>query len=117
MRTMLQGKIHRATVTGADLDYEGSITIDSDLLERAGMLAGEQVHVFNISNGDRLVTYTFAGERGGGEIVINGAAARKVSVGDKVIIVSYVLLDEERAREHKPTVIVLDDDNKIKSVH
>ena len=113
MRHLLKGKIHRATVTGADLAYAGSITIDRDLMEAADMVEYEQVHVFDIDNGSRLVTYIIKGERGSGEIVLNGAAARLVAVGDLVIIVSYDLLDEEAAKSHKPNIIVLDKDNKI----
>ena len=113
MRHMLKGKIHRATVTGADIAYEGSIAIDPDLMEAADMVEYEQVHVFDIDNASRLVTYIIEGERGSGDIVLNGAAARLVAVGDLVIIVSYDLLDEEAAKSHKPNIVVLNKENKI----
>jgi aspartate 1-decarboxylase len=112
MRVMLKGKIHRATVTDANLAYEGSITIDPDLLDAAGMLPYEQVHVFDINNGERLVTYIIEGERGKGEMVINGAAARRVAVGDKVIVVTYETMDGEAARTHKPRVVRVDEQNR-----
>lgn len=114
MRVMLKGKIHRATVTDANLNYEGSITIDPDLLDAAGMLPYEQVHVFNINNGERLVSYIIEGQRGKGEIVLNGAAARKVAVGDKVIIVTYVTVDEAAARSHKPSIVLMDERDRPK---
>lgn len=113
MRHMLKGKIHRATVTGADLAYEGSVTIDPVLLEAADMVENEQVHIFDIDNGQRLVTYIIEGERGKGEVVLNGAAARLVSVGDKVIVVSYTQVKEEDVAAHQPHVILVDGDNKI----
>lgn len=112
MRVMLKGKIHRATITDANLAYEGSITIDPDLLDAAEMLPYEQAHVFDINNGERLVTYIIEGERGKGEIVLNGAAARRVVVGDKVIIVTYVTSDEEAARSHKPSIVLVDEKNR-----
>ena len=113
MRQMLKGKIHRATVTGADLNYNGSITVDPELLEAADILPYEQVHVFDIDNGARLVTYTIEGERGQGEVILNGAAARLVSPGDKVIIVSFALMDDEKAAKCKPRVVLVDGQNKI----
>jgi aspartate 1-decarboxylase len=115
MRTMLKSKIHRATVTGADLNYEGSITIDPDLIEAADMLPHEQAHVFNVNNGERFVTYIMSGVRGSREIIINGAAARKAMKDDLVIIVTYVHLEEEAARAHKPRIVVVDKKNNIKS--
>ena len=115
MRTLLKSKIHRATVTDANLNYEGSITIDPDLIEAADMLPAEQAHVFNINNGERFVTYIIEGQRGSREIVINGAAARKAMKGDTVIIVTYVHLEEEAARAHKPQIVVVDERNNIKS--
>ena len=113
MRTMLRGKIHRATVTGADLHYEGSITIDPDLLEAADIIPYELVHVLDIDNGERLVTYVIEGERGSGDMVLNGAAARKVCAGDKIIVLSFTTLDDEAAATHRPTIILLDENNKI----
>lgn len=112
---MLKSKIHRATVTEANILYEGSITIDSALLEASDMLPGEQVHVFDVENGERFITYIMKGKRGSGEIVVNGAAARKVSVGDKIIIVTYTLMDDAAARECKPLVVLVDEANAIKS--
>lgn len=110
---MLKGKIHRATVMQAELDYVGSITIDEDLLEASGIYEYERVQVVDINNGNRFETYTIAGERGSGLICINGAAARKVKVNDKIIIMAYVMLNSEEAKMHKPNVVFVDDNNKI----
>ncbi|QRV02978.1 aspartate 1-decarboxylase [Arcanobacterium phocisimile] len=109
---MVTGKIHRATVTGADLHYVGSVTIDADLLDAADILPGEAVDVVDVNNGQRLTTYTIPGERGKGEIVLNGAAAHKVHVGDLVIIMCYSLLDDETARTLQPHVVFVDGENK-----
>ncbi|WP_088007588.1 aspartate 1-decarboxylase [Indiicoccus explosivorum] len=114
LRMMLNSKIHRATVTQADLNYVGSITIDSDLLDAAGMLPNEKVHVVNNNNGARFETYIIAGERGSGVICVNGAAARLVQKGDVVIILSYAYVMDEKAKEHKPTVLIMDGDNRIR---
>ena len=114
--TMLKGKIHRATVTQAELNYVGSITVDSALLEAAGILEYEKVQVVDIDNGNRLETYTIAGEAGGGVICLNGAAARCVDVGDKVIIMAYCNMTPDEAKTHKPSVVFVDDENKIKKV-
>jgi aspartate 1-decarboxylase len=116
LRTVLNSKIHRATVTQCDLDYVGSITIDKDLLELSGLHENEQVQVLDITNGNRLTTYVIEGERGSGIIGINGAAAHLVSKGDLVIICSYVQLNEEEFKNHKPCVILVDEDNKFKKV-
>nr|WP_156003782.1 aspartate 1-decarboxylase [Streptomonospora sp. PA3] len=113
---MFHGKIHRATVTQADLHYVGSITIDADLLEAADIVEGEQVHVVDIDNGNRLVTYTIAGERGSGVIGINGAAAHLVNPGDLVIIMSYVELEESERPHHRPRVVHVDTTNRIVSL-
>ncbi|GHE38962.1 aspartate 1-decarboxylase [Streptosporangium violaceochromogenes] len=113
LRTMLTSKIHRATVTQADLHYVGSLTIDEDLLDAAGLLPGEQVHVVDIDNGARLVTYTIAGPRGSGIIGVNGAAARLVHAGDLVIIIAYGQLDDAEARSFRPRVVHVDRDNRI----
>ena len=110
---MLKGKIHRATVVQAELDYVGSITVDPDLLEASGILEYELVHIVDINNGNRLKTYTIAGERGSGMICLNGAAARCVSVNDKIIIMCYASMTPEEAKEHKPNVVFVDDENKI----
>lgn len=112
-RTMMNGKIHRATVTEANLNYVGSITIDEDLLDAAGMLPNEKVQIVNNNNGARLETYIIPGERGSGVVCLNGAAARLVQPGDTVIIISYVLVAEEKVKEHKPKVLIMDADNRI----
>lgn len=108
MIEMLKSKIHRVTVTEARLDYIGSITIDEDLLDAAGILPGERVYIVDNNNGERFDTYTIAGERGSGTICLNGAAARKVQVGDIVIIICYASMTPEEARVWKPTVIFPD---------
>jgi aspartate 1-decarboxylase len=113
MRTMLKGKIHRALVTDANLNYEGSITIDELLMEAADILPYERVQVLDIDNGARLETYAITGERGCGEICINGAAARLVSVGDKVIILAYSIVSDEEAREISPRLINVDEQNAM----
>ncbi|WNS82109.1 aspartate 1-decarboxylase [Domibacillus sp. DTU_2020_1001157_1_SI_ALB_TIR_016] len=112
-RTMMNGKIHRATVTEANLNYVGSITIDEDLLDAAGMLPNEKVQIVNNNNGARLETYIIPGKRGSGVVCLNGAAARLVQPGDTVIIISYVLVAEEKVKEHKPKVLIMDADNRI----
>lgn len=109
---MLKAKIHRATVTQAELHYVGSITVDVDLLEKSGIHEYEKVDVVDVDNGQRLTTYTIAGERGSGVICLNGAAARLVSVGDKVIIMSYCTVDEQEAKTHRPKVLLVDDNNR-----
>ena len=111
--TMFKSKIHRATVTEANLNYVGSITIDEDLLDAAGILPGEKVQIVNNNNGERLETYTIPGERGSGVICLNGAAARRVQPGDTVIIIAYCMLTAEEARTFKPNVVILDAQNKI----
>ncbi|MGH2317625.1 aspartate 1-decarboxylase [Planococcus sp. SE5232] len=116
LRMMLNSKIHRATVTEADLNYVGSITIDQDLLDAVGMLANEKVHIVNNNNGARFETYIIAGERGSGVICVNGAAARLVQRGDIVIILSYAYVMNENARDHKPTVAIMDADNQVKEI-
>ncbi len=108
--TMFKGKIHRATVTKADLHYEGSITIDTDLLDAAGILVHEQVDVLNITNGNRFTTYTIPGTKG--EIQINGAAAHLAQPGDMVIILAYQQMTEADAKNHQPKVVVVDEDNQ-----
>jgi aspartate 1-decarboxylase len=111
---VLKSKIHRATVTRAELNYIGSIAIDEDLIESANLIENEKVHIYNISNGERLETYVIKGERGSGVISVNGAAARRVAIGDKIIIVSYASLDFEEAKQFKPVIIFPDDFNKLK---
>lgn len=114
--TMLKSKIHRATVRQAELDYVGSITIDEKLLEAAGILEYEQVQIVDVNNGERFETYTIAGERGSGMICLNGAAARCVQPKDKIIIMAYASVSAEEAKTHKPTVVFVDDDNRIDRV-
>ena len=116
IRTLLGGKIHRATVTEANLNYVGSITIDVDLLDAAGILVNEKVAIVNNNNGERFETYTIAGERGSGIVCLNGAAARKVQAGDIVIIMNYVMMDDDKAKAHKPNVVLVDGDNRITDV-
>jgi aspartate 1-decarboxylase len=115
-RTMLKSKIHRARVTAADLHYVGSITIDPELLDAADILAHEQVAVVDVDNGARLETYTIAGERGSGEIKLNGAAARLVHVGDTIIVISYAGYDERELQDYRPRVVHVDAGNAIVAV-
>jgi len=109
----LYSKIHRATVTDANLDYVGSITIDSALLKAANMKEWQKVEILDVNNGERFQTYIISGEENSGCICLNGAAARKVQKGDKVIIVTYASLNEEEIKTHKPTIVIVDDNNKI----
>ncbi|KXS42094.1 MULTISPECIES: aspartate 1-decarboxylase [unclassified Candidatus Frackibacter] len=112
IRMMHKSKIHRATVTDANLDYIGSITIDQDLMEAADILPNERVQVVNNNNGERIETYVIAGERGSGVICLNGAAARKAQPGDTVIIISYGLMDDAEIQELEPKVVIVDEDNR-----
>ncbi len=114
--TMMKSKIHRATVTEANLNYVGSITIDSDLLEQSGILPGEMVYIVNNNNGARLQTYTIKGEKGSGIICLNGAAARLAQPGDIVIIMAYGIMDEKEALDLVPKVLILDEHNKIAEI-
>ncbi|SFK56606.1 L-aspartate 1-decarboxylase [Salinicoccus halodurans] len=109
----MNGKIHRAVVTEANLNYVGSVTIDPVLLEAADILPDEKVQIVNNNNGERLETYVIEGERHSGEICLNGAAARKVQVGDVVIIISYVQLEQSELEDHQPNVVIVDEENKI----
>ena len=113
LRTLMTSKIHRATVTQADLHYVGSVTIDADLVEAAGLVEGEQVTIADITNGTRLVTYVITGERGSGVIGINGAAAHLVNPGDLVIIMAYGMLDEAELASHRPRVVHVDAENRV----
>lgn len=110
---MLKGKIHRATVVQAELDYVGSITVDEALLEASGIHEYERVQIVDVNNGNRFETYTIAGERGSGLICLNGAAARQVQVNDKIIIMAYAMLDENEVKSYSPNVVFVDDNNKI----
>ena len=109
---MLKGKIHRATVVQAELQYVGSITVDQDLLDAAGILEYEKVQIVDVENGNRFETYTIAGDRGSGMICLNGAAARCVSVGDHIILMAYASLTPEEARTHRPSVVFVDERNR-----
>jgi aspartate 1-decarboxylase len=113
IRTMMKSKIHRATVTQADLHYVGSVTVDLDLLDAADLLPGELVHIVDIDNGNRLETYTIAGERGSGVIGINGAAAHLVHPGDLVILIAYAQMEDAEARTFEPHVVFVDRDNRV----
>ena len=113
LREFLHSKIHRATVTDANLNYVGSITIDKALLDAANMKEWQKVEILDINNGERFQTYIIAGEKNSGCICLNGAAARKVQKGDKVIIVTYAQMNETEAQNHKPTIVIVDDENKI----
>jgi len=110
---MLYSKIHRATVTDANLNYVGSITIDEELMEAANLFVGQKVDIVNINNGERFSTYVIKGERGKRDICLNGAAARKVHPGDKIIIIAYASMSLQEAKEFKPAVIIVDDNNNV----
>lgn len=113
---MLKGKIHRATVVQAEIDYVGSITIDEELMEAGGILEYERVQVVDVNNGNRLETYVIAGERGSGMICLNGAAAKLVEVGDKVIIMCYAQMTAEEFKDNPPRVVFVDDNNRINRI-
>lgn len=113
MISMFKSKIHRATVTEADLNYAGSLTLDPDLIEAADMLVNERVHVLNINTGARFETYIIEGERGSGVVCLNGAAARLGEPGDLIIVITYAMMDAEQAKTHKPKVVHVDSSNRI----
>jgi len=115
-RVMMKSKIHRVTVTEANLDYEGSLTIDEDLLEAADILANEQVHVWDVTNGNRLVTYALVGKRGSGIVCVNGAGAHLIKPGDLVIVATYASMKDKDARRYKPLVVFVDADNRLKKL-
>jgi aspartate 1-decarboxylase len=112
-RTLFKSKIHRATVTHADLEYEGSVTIDRDLMLAADIIEHEQVHIWNVTRGTRLVTYALEGPRGSGEVCVNGAAAHQAKPGDLVIIATFAEMDAEEAAAHRPKVVLVDGQNRI----
>lgn len=112
-RTLLKSKIHRATVTDADLEYVGSITLDPLLMEATDLVVHEKIEIYNVTNGERLSTYVIEGERGAGQVVLNGAAAHKVTAGDLVILCSYAELDESELADHQPKVVFVDEKNRI----
>jgi aspartate 1-decarboxylase len=113
---MLKAKIHRATVTGTDLNYEGSISIDQDLLEAAGILPFEALHIWNVTNGTRITTYAITAERGSGEICLNGAAARHVQQGDSIIIAAFCQLEANETSSHRPRIVLVDEANRVLSL-
>lgn len=113
---VLKSKLHRVKVTQAELNYVGSVTIDEELMDAAGLLENEQVHIVNNNNGERLITYVIKGARGSGIICLNGAAARRAQVGDIVIIIAYGMMTTDEARTHKPTVVFPDDNNRLVTV-
>jgi aspartate 1-decarboxylase len=115
-RLMMKSKIHRLTVTESNLDYEGSICIDEELLEAADILPNEQVHVWNVSNGNRLITYALAGKRGLGTVCVNGAGAHLVKPGDVIIVATYATMKDKDARRYKPLVIFVDENNRQKKL-
>jgi len=115
-RHMLKSKIHRATVTHCELHYEGSCAIDEDLLEASGIIENEQIHIWNIANGERFVTYAIRGQRGSGMISLNGSAARRAAVGDLVIIAAFAQVHEDNLARHKPQLVFVDDDNVQKEL-
>ena len=111
---ILKSKIHRASITDANLNYVGSLTIDEDLMDAANLIENEKIHIYNINNGERLETYVIKGLRGSGTIVLNGAAARKAAIGDLIIIISYAMMDFELAKSFKPCIVFPDQHNKLK---
>lgn len=113
-RIMMKSKLHRATVTETNVDYEGSLTVDADLLDAADILPNEQIHVWDVTNGARLVTYALAGPRGSGVVCVNGAGAHLIRTGDTVIVATYAELDDAEARRHEPRVILLERGNAVK---
>ncbi|MFQ6108370.1 MAG: aspartate 1-decarboxylase [Candidatus Aminicenantales bacterium] len=115
-RIMLEAKIHRARVTETNLDYEGSLTLDESLMEAAGMVPYEQVHVYNMTNGERFQTYLIKGEKDSGVVGVNGAAAHKAKVGDELIIATYAVLDEEKTGYFTPKIILVDEKNRVKLI-
>lgn len=115
-RSMLKSKIHRATVTHADLDYEGSLTLDADLLDAGDILSFEEVHVWNVTRGTRFRTYAILGERGSGVVCVNGAAAHLAQPGDLIIVASFVQLDDAEARRHQPRIVQVDERNRVRNM-
>ncbi len=114
--SMMRVKLHSATVTECDLHYEGSVAIDQELLDATGLLVGEEVHIWNVSSGSRIITYVIPGEAGSGKVAVNGAAARHFQKGDTVIITSFAQMSYEEAKEHKPTVAIMTEDNRVKEL-
>ncbi len=115
-RTLLRAKIHRITVTECDVEYEGSLTLDPELMKAAGMVPFERIEVYDVDNGNRFATYLIEGEPGAGECCVNGAAAHLVELGDKLILASFVTLEDDEAEEHRPQIVLVTDDNRIREV-
>jgi aspartate 1-decarboxylase len=115
-RVMMKSKIHRVTVTETNIDYEGSLTIDEDLLEAADILPNEQVHVWDVTNGSRLITYALVGKRGSGIVCVNGAGAHLIKTGDVVIVATYATMKDKDARRYKPLVVFVDENNREKKI-
>ena len=111
--TLLKSKLHRGRVTDCNIDYEGSIEVDEDLLDAVGIRTYEQVHIYDINNGNRFVTYAIPGKRGSGTIMVNGAAARLTKINDRIIIAAYGIMDEQEVKKFKPQIVLLDENNKI----
>lgn len=116
IRTIMKSKVHRATATRTDLEYEGSLTLDADLMDAADMVPHEKVHVYNITNGERFSTYLIKGKRGSGEVGINGAAAHKVAAGDKLILVTYALMSDDETNFCTPRIVMVDEKNAIREI-
>jgi len=114
-RVMMKSKLHRATVTAADLHYEGSLTVDADLLDAADILPHEQIHVWDVTNGTRLITYALPGARGSGEVQVNGAGAHLIKPGDVIIVATYASFEDQEARGHVPLVILVDAENRVRA--
>ena len=112
--TLCRSKLHRATITQAELHYEGSLTVDAALMEAAGILPFERIQVVDVTNGERFETYVIEGQRGSGTVCVNGAAARLVHMGDRAIVITYAQLTPDEAREHRPVIVLLNDDNSIR---
>lgn len=115
-RTLLRAKIHRITVTECDLEYEGSLTLDPELMKAADMVPFERIEVYDVTNGNRFATYLIEGEPGAGECCVNGAAAHLVELGDKLILASFVTLEDDEAQEHRPQIVLVTDDNRVREV-
>lgn len=113
---MLTGKLHRARVTDCNIDYEGSVEIDENLMDEVGLKTYEQVHIYDINNGNRIITYVIPGKRGGGKISVNGAAARQVETNDRIIIAAYGIIDVEKADDYQPRLVLLDENNNVVKV-
>ena len=115
-RLMMKSKIHRVTVTETNLEYEGSLTVDEDLLDAADILPNEQIHIWNVTNGNRIITYALVGKRGSGTVCVNGAGAHLIKPGDIVIVATYATMKDKDARRYKPLVVLVDEKNRVKKM-